>query len=179
MAVKKKKSGKTTIASYDERSPITGNFTVLVEQIEDDIYKVCMETGYQTYWNKWTEDAKETLAVLERQMPDYVVASKHVSDGGHVWYPLMMASPYGLLHTIMTSDNQLEWAVSDIEPVRSEEESKQPNLLRLPVQTADGVKIALFKVLVPALSRVPLNEFEAALDVYQELVAKHQSDEEE
>jgi len=171
---RRKKSGTTRAASYDERSPLTGNFKVLVESVKkdngtDDLYKVCIETGYQTYWNTWTTDNTEALAVIERQMPEYVVNAKHI-QGNHVWYPMMSISPYGVLHPLPGNDGQLSWAISDIKPIQSNEESEGPDIVRLPIQTNDGVKIAMFKMQHPPIMLRPLNGFEEVFHEYQNIM---------
>jgi len=182
IAKKKKKQPKLT---YDERSPITGNFTVLVEDVEHngktDLYKVCMETGYQTYYNTWRDSNPEIIAVVERQMPDYVVASKFVDKLGVHWYPMMTMSIFGILHPIKDNMNQLKWAFSDLSRIEDSNEINSKQIVRMPIQTSDGVKIALFKVNDTPIQTWELTEFEDAFGYYQDVVKSqlNKSDEEE
>ena len=168
-------------SGYDERSPITGNFSVLVEPVPDingkeDLYKVCMDTGYQTYHGTWRSDNAELLAVIENQMPDYVVSAKHIDGLGVVWYPMMTLSPYGMLHPIIDSQNQMKWAISDINPVESDNELDTEQIVRMPMQTEEGVRIGLFKVSEKSNNIWELDEFEIAFGTYQDLVQEQLSE---
>lgn len=161
--------------SYDEKSPITGEYCVLVEEVtnpagEQDLYKVCMQTGYQTYFNSWRTDKEAILAVVEQQMPDYVVNSKFTDPHGIVWYPMMTMSIYGMLHPIKDEHNQMQWAVSSLEMLTSPDEIHSEGVVRLPIQTSEGVRIALFKVRPQPDKVWQFNDFESALGYYQDMV---------
>lgn len=97
--------------SYDEISPITGNQSVLVEQdvFSGDHVKLCMETGYQTYFNSWKVGNEEIIANLENQFPYEVVDTKFIDSNGNVWYKAFLISPNVLLYP----DEKL-WKVSDL-----------------------------------------------------------------
>ena len=177
----KSKPVDTPKSAYDEKSPITGNFSVLVETVKDpkgndDLYKVCMDTGYQTYHGAWRSDNAEILAVIEKQMPEYVVAAKHTDNLGVVWYPMMTLSPYGMLHPVLDSHNQLKWAISDINPVESDNELDTEQIVRMPIQTEEGVRIGLFKVSEKPNDVWALDEFELAFGTYQDLVQEQLSE---
>lgn len=161
--------------SYDEKSPITGEFCVLVEEVtnpggQNDLYKVCMQSGYQTYWNAWRESSPEILEAVEKQMPQYVVNSKYIDGNGVVWYPMMTLSPYGVLHPIKDEQNQLQWAASSIDLISSEEELKTEQVVKLPIQTTEGVQMGLFKMSKQPIKIWESNQFEDALGFYHDMV---------
>lgn len=163
--------------SYDEKSPITGEYSVLVEELtnpnnELDLYKICMQTGYHTYSKTWRTDNPTALAVIEKQMPSYIVDSKIKDNLGVVWYPMMSMSIYGLLHPIKVQ-NQLKWAVSSIEKIQNENELNSSGIIKLPIQTTEGVRIGLFKVNDTPMKTWEFNEFEHAFDYYQNLISEN------
>jgi hypothetical protein len=178
----KPKKVKTT---YDERSPITGNFTVMVEEVtnEDlpkesnlpqrDIYKICMETGYQTYWDSWKESNTEFITSLESQMPSWLVNYKYVDSYKRIWYPMLAVSYVASLYPYPESDGQLGWAVATISPVQDEKELEGNQILKLPLQTEEGVKLAYYKVDSQSAKSWKFNEFESAFDYYHSLVTEN------
>lgn len=173
---------KKVKTSYDEKSPITGNFTVLVEQItnddlpedsnlpKSDIYKICMETGYQTYWESWKEDNVDFVNGLESQMPDWIKKYKYIDSYKRIWYPMLAMSYIATIHPYPESDGQLGWAVSTISPVKEENELQTQQIIKLPIQTEDGPKLGLYKIDVDNTKHWKFNEFESAFDYYQILV---------
>jgi hypothetical protein len=96
---------------YDEISPITGNKSVLVEhdQFSGDDVKLCMESGYQTYFTSWKITNEELIADLENQFPYDVVKSKFIDSGGNVWFKSFLISPNVLLYP---DDNS--WCVANL-----------------------------------------------------------------
>lgn len=170
---------KTT---YDERSPITGNFTVMAETITNDdlpensdlpktdIYKICMETGYQTYWNSWKENNVQFIKDLESQMPSWLSNYKYVDSYKRIWYPMLAVSYVATLYPFPESDNQLGWAVASISPITNEKELQGNQILKLPLQTEDGVKLAYYKVDADTAQKWKFNEFELAFDTYHSIV---------
>lgn len=170
---------KTT---YDERSPITGNFTVMAETITNDdlpensdlpktdIYKICMETGYQTYWNSWKENNVQFIKDLESQMPSWLSNYKYVDSYKRIWYPMLAVSYVATLYPFPESDNQLGWAVASISPITNEQELQGNQILKLPLQTEDGVKLAYYKVDADTAQKWKFNEFELAFDTYHSIV---------
>lgn len=170
---------KTT---YDERSPITGNFTVMVEQVTNDdlpdgiqvpkhdTYKICMETGYQTYWETWREDNTEFITSLESQMPSWIVNYKYIDSYKRVWYPMLAVSYVATLHPYPDADGQLGWAASTISPVGDEKELEGNQILKLPIQTEEGPKLAYYKINADSTQYWKFNEFETAFDYYHSLV---------
>ena len=165
---------------YDEKSPITGNFSVLVEPVEmgteenpiHDLYKICMDTGYQTYWDSWKQDNTDILAAVEAQMPKYVIDYKYIDTMGRVWYPMMAISYTLAFYPQVDSNNQLLWALSNVSPVASEDELDGTyQIIQLPIQTNDGPKMSLFKIEEPNQTW-NLNEFESAFDQYQLVITQ-------
>lgn len=174
---------------YDEKSPITGNFSVLVERVEmgteeaplNDLYKICMDTGYQTYWDSWKSENREILDAVEAQMPKHVIDHKHVDSLGHVWYPMMAISYTLAFYPQVNDNNQLIWALSQVSPVQSEAEMDGSyQLLQLPIQTEEGPKLSVFKIHQPD-QIWELTEFENAFDQYQlaitQTINNHKNDE--
>ena len=171
--------------SYDERSPLTGNFTVMVEQVthddlpaesnlpKNDIYKICMESGYQTYWNSWKENDVEFIQSIESQMPKWLVRYKYVDSYKRVWYPMLAVSYVATLYPFPVSDSQLGWAVATVMPVQNESELEGNHILKLPLQTDDGVKLAYYKIDSENAQHWKFNEFEEAFDVYHSIVAQN------
>lgn len=170
---------KTT---YDERSPITGNFTVMAETITNDdlpensdlpktdIYKICMETGYQTYWNSWKENNVQFIKDLESQMPSWLSNYKYVDSYKRIWYPMLAVSYVATLYPFPEDDSQLGWAVASISPITNEKELQGNQILKLPLQTEDGVKLAYYKVDADTAQKWKFNEFELAFDTYHSIV---------
>lgn len=166
---------------YDEKSPITGNFSVLTEPVTlekgdttvEDLYKICMETGYQTYWESWKETDTELVRVIESQMPKHVANHKHVDAFGRVWYPMMVISYTIAFYPFVDSDNQLKWALSKVSKVESESElDGKYQIIQLAVTTEDGPRMALFKILPP--DHVwELNQFGEAFDYYQTIIVNN------
>lgn len=164
-------------ARYDEKSPITGNYTVLAEPVEfeqvsekmpkNDVYKICMETGYQTYWNSWKTQNTELLDNLEKQMPEHVARHKFVDSNGHVWYPMMTFSYICALHPYIDNENQLGWAVSEVTPVMNDDELKTHEIVKLPVETNKGMTLGMFKISKRPSNVWPMFEFESALNLYE------------
>jgi len=169
--------------NYDEKSPITGNFTVLVEKIEVpkegnegqpimDTYKICMETGYQTYWDTWKEENPDLIANIERQMPEYIVKHKYVDSYKRIWYPMTTISYVASLYPTIDANNQLEWTVAKIYIAESEEELKDRKVVKLPVLVENETKMAYFIVDEANAKHWKLNEFESAFDEYQLIVTE-------
>jgi hypothetical protein len=176
----KKEKPEKLKAGYDEKSPITGNYKVLVEPVEfdnvpeglpkKDIYKICMETGYQTYWNSWKTSSPEILDNLEKQMPEHVANHKFVDGNGHVWYPMMTFTYIAALHPYIDSNNQMGWAVSKVSPIENDSEIKTHKIIKLPVETNKGMTLGLFKMENKPDKTWPLFEFENALSLYESKV---------
>ena len=179
---------KTT---YDEKSPLTGNFTVMVEDVTNDdlppdsnlpardIYKICMETGYQTYWDSWKESNTEFIASLESQMPEWLVKYKYTDSYKRIWYPMLAVSYVATLYPYPEGDGQLGWAVAKVSPVQDEKELEGNHILKLPLQTEDGVKLAYYKVDAETARHWKFNEFESAFDEYHSIVTENSNIENE
>lgn len=179
---------KTT---YDERSPLTGNFTVMVENVThddlpsesdlpaQDVYKICMETGYQTYWNSWLSDNDVFIKSLESQMPEWLVRYKYIDSHKRVWYPMLAVSYVATLYPFPENDSQLGWSVATVSPVQNESELEGNHILKLPLQTEDGVKLAYYKVDSASAQNWKFNEFEQAFDMYHSIVAQNSNTDEE
>lgn len=179
---------KTT---YDERSPITGNFTVMVETItnedlpeesnlpKQDTYKICMETGYQTYWDSWKEDNTEFITSLESQMPNWIIKFKYVDSYKRIWYPMLAVSYVATLHPYPESETQLGWCVSRISPVTDEKDLENNQIIKLPIQTDEGPKLAYYKTEADTIQYWKFNEFESAFDVYHLIVTENSNIENE
>lgn len=177
--VKDPKSEKVK-SGYDEKSPITGKFSVLVETVEfensapdapkSDIYKICIETGYQTYWNAWKQSNSELLDQLESQMPKNIASHKFVDANGHVWYPMMTFSYVAALHPHVDSDNQLKWCVSEVTMVTEDSDMETHEIVKLPVETNKGITMGLFKIANTPKQIWELYQFEDALNFYESVV---------
>jgi hypothetical protein len=173
-------------ATYDEKSPITGNLTVLVENVEvpreegqengpaeiADTYKICMETGYQTYWNTWREDYPDLVANIEKQMPEYIVKHKYVDSYKRIWYPMTTISYVASLYPTVDANNQLGWCVAKIYIAENEEELKGSKVVKLPVLSEGETKMAYFIVDEANAKYWKMNEFESAFDEYQLIVTE-------
>jgi hypothetical protein len=178
---------KTT---YDEKSPITGNFTVMSEVIvhddldegaiamglpKEDIYKICMETGYQTYWDSWKESNTEFIKTLEAQMPAWMPAYKYVDSYKRLWYPMLAVSYVATLHPYPETETQLGWAVSNISPAQDESELQTSQIIKMPIQTEEGVKLAYYKVESDTTKYWKFDEFESAFDYYHSIVTESEN----
>lgn len=90
--------------TFDEKSPITGNFRVLVEPIElanDDksppvLNKICLDTGYHTYTPVWRDDNPDFVNMMNHISPEsedddeqtHLRRLKFVAPDGAVWFPV-------------------------------------------------------------------------------------------
>jgi hypothetical protein len=161
-------------ASYDEKSPISGNYTVLVEQVEGpngevELYKVCMETGYQTYWNAWKESNTDIITQLEIQMPNFVIDYKKIDSSGRVWYPMIGISHTVALCPYMLQHNQLGWALVAVSPVESDSDLSNYTIVKIPTTIENETKLALYKLANTPMQTWNLDEFQPAFEAYLDL----------
>ena len=166
---------KTT---YDEKSPLTGNFSVLVEKVETDkpgeldTYKICMDTGYQTYWETWKDENTELIQNLEKQMPSYIVSHKYVDSHKRVWYPMLTISYFATLYPIVDELNQLKWSVATIKMATSEAELEGKRVVQLPVLNDEKTVMAYFVIDDATATVWDMHQFESAFDSYQLIVSE-------
>lgn len=182
--LKKEPKPEKVKSGYDEKSPITGNYSVMVEKITNDdyppesnlpatdIYKICMETGYQTYWETWKVENTDLINQIEATMPSWVRNFKYIDSYNRVWYPMLAISHVATLHPYPDTESQLGWTVSTLSLITEEKDLEGKQIIKLPVETADGVKLALYKVNTEESKYWKFNEFEPAFDYYQSIVSE-------
>ena len=169
---------KKVKSTYDEKSPLTGNFSVLVEKVDTDnpqvtdTYKICMDTGYQTYWDTWKEENTELIQNLEKQMPTYIVAHKYVDSYKRVWYPMLTISYFATLYPIVDELNQLKWSVATIKMATSEAELEGKRVVQLPVMNDEKTVMAYFVIDDATATVWDMHQFESAFDSYQLIVSE-------
>lgn len=99
---------------YDEISPITGNMSVLVEMVDIDgqevKYKLCMDSGYQTYPQVWKKANVEGIKAVDETTPSYIRDIKFLDNDGVYWYPLIIEGDNALT-LIKDEKGDLIWAV--------------------------------------------------------------------
>lgn len=111
----------STKLDYDEISPITGNKSVLVEEVYDNVYqKICVESGFytQTDW----EDGSDQVDNYEETITDHNIDHKVVDENGLVWYPYMLTTR----KSTMYADNfngEFSWFVCALSSEPSEDNS--------------------------------------------------------
>lgn len=165
-------------STYDEKSPLTGNFSVLVEKVETDntevtdTYKICMDTGYQTYWETWKEENTELIQNLEKQMPSYIVSHKYVDSYKRVWYPMLTISYFGTLYPIVDELNQLKWSVAKIRMAVSESDLEGKRVVQLPILNEEKTVMAYFVIDEDTAKVWDMHQFEGAFDAYQLIVSE-------
>lgn len=165
-------------STYDEKSPLTGNFSVLVEKVDTenpeitDTYKICMDTGYQTYWETWKDENTELIQNLEKQMPSYIVSHKYVDSHKRVWYPMLTISYFATLYPIVDELNQLKWSVAKIRMAASESELEGKRVVQLPVLNDDKTVMAYFIIEEDTATIWDMHQFESAFDAYQLIVSE-------
>lgn len=89
-------------SKYDEISPITGNYSVLVENIDlggnqPFLYKICMQSGYHTYPEFWNDSRPDVIEDADKRLPGYIVELKHRTSEGIIWYPICIIDGISLL----------------------------------------------------------------------------------
>jgi len=158
---------------YDEISPIGGNKSVFVEWDEglQDNFKLCMETGYHTYYKSWRVSNKELIQSLEKSMADTVKNSKvtiATSDGDKVlWYPFTSFNTNAALYPELDKFNQLKWKICKLKRVKNVDEVGN-TVYKYPDFVNDKPVLILY---VPE-SDTPdyefgANEFETAFELFQ------------
>ena len=163
--------------SYDERSPITDEWAVLVETVENEhtkttnVYKMDFDTGYHTYADLWLEGNTELLDEMEGVIPKFVADAKVISNG-IVWYPLISINYYYTLTPIPNNDNGIDWAVFSLYPVISEDEIKDNAIITIPITHEGETKMGLFKVSAEPIKVCKLTEFSEAWDLFNELTTE-------
>ena len=168
----KKNKVKTT---YDDRSPVTGKFTVLSANDSGDVYKLCTETGYHTWWNAWktTEENMTVLHELETHLPAYI-ANNPIVFQERVWYLFSDVSAKAAIFPVPDPDTEeTEWTVFPVELIAPNEDGKFEHDPKQGLVT--GIRSEVNGELVTRLHRVvfePLlktKSFEEAMDYYTEL----------
>lgn len=162
--------------TYDAKSPITGNYRVLVETVQNpknglkEEYKMCMDTGYQTYSKTWKADNTELLEKLEEQMPDIAAASKVIDEHNCVWYPTYAMSYFATLHVAKDGED-LTWAISELNIAITEDDLNNYSLVQMPLTLDDGkTAMGYFKIEPEPMKVFAGDDFESALDYYQEYI---------
>jgi predicted ATP-dependent endonuclease of OLD family len=99
---------------YDEVSPITNNFCVLVDIDEETtlVSKICMESGYVT--NSYLMNNSEVLEKLQSSIAKVAFDFKIIDTFGYIWIPCMQASENSSIYPIPDTNKKL-----------SEEDSKK------------------------------------------------------
>jgi len=156
---KKRKSSSIDVNSlkdsFDEISPVTGEMCVLVEEIDTEdggsnIYKMCMQSGYQTYANLWKLDNEDMIHYVEKQMTKYIRDSRVVDSHNSVWYPITSITTKGILHLIRNDKNQALWAITEVTPAPAESlETDETNLfkyVKVPLFVNGQINLALYKM---------------------------------
>lgn len=110
-------------AAYDENSPVTGNFCVIVEDdpISNIVSKLCMESGYITNdkLKKDTDTQKAFDANATALMRDLSI----VDSTGSVWYPLSMTIGNTVFYIAGTTSTW-QWVISSMIELDSEDSEK-------------------------------------------------------
>lgn len=113
---------KTGDFDYDEISPISGKKTVFVEIDEamNDTFKMCMSTGYHTYYKSWRLSNREIIDKIESSMSktqrDYRFDVK-VGGDKVLWYPFSAFSEHAALNPIIDKEHGIEWELSTLTKV--------------------------------------------------------------
>jgi hypothetical protein len=112
---------------YDEISPITGNFCVMVETLEDGSKSyICMESGYCT--NDYFKVDSEVIQNHERGISQLMIDVKHIDEQRNlVWYPIYMQVKDMTVYCTGTDKSDIVWNVAGI--VELNEENKKDYLI--------------------------------------------------
>lgn len=110
---------------YDEKSPITGNMSVLVEEIEENIYqKICIESGYYTQ-SDW-KAGSETVDKVIDSIPKHNIDVSKVDESGNVWFPYYLTTSKTTMFANDFGDG-FKWFVGPIQLSENESESVVEN----------------------------------------------------
>lgn len=150
---------------FDEDSPFTGNRRVLIEPDPEkqDHMKICMDTGYHTYTDRW-KTGTETIDLVEDSLPNMLIESKKETADGNTWYKVLFVTPYVIL-TPEVIDTGEVWAVYSL---RDGNPDTDPILME--VDTVGGGRV--YRT-IDSESRVefPSDKFEMAMDMFQSIGA--------
>lgn len=113
-------------AGYDEVSPITGNFCVLVEADPESgtWNKMCMESGYVSF-SLFKEGSEYVEDFEDGKLPEVAVSHRKVDDQGYVWYPAYIPTLSGTLFCIGNAQD-FQWGVAEIKDIP--EDTDMPTL---------------------------------------------------
>lgn len=120
---------QVTKGKYDEISPITNNFCVLVDIDEETmlVSKICMESGYVT--NSYLMNDSEVLEKLQSSIAKVAFDFKIIDTLGYIWIPCMQASEYSSIYPIPDVNNpeSFVWQVTPIKKLSEEDSKKYPD----------------------------------------------------
>lgn len=159
-------------SGYDEISPITGNFCVLVEEIQNEEtgkylkYKLCMESGFQTYAGMWNNDNPKELRLVEEQLPSFAKDKKVKDKNGDYWFPFTTMNYFAVIHNIIEENGDFKWVVSSMELATKDDDISKEMIVKLPIQFEDKIQMGLFKVNIGDIGKWDEFEFEEAFNVY-------------
>lgn len=152
--------------TFDEWSPITGEFTVLVE----DQFRLDLKTGYQNSKDLWTTDNEDAIKEIEDHLPSYMIPYKFVDeDTKNVWYPMFAVKHSAVLCPIPgDTDTTFHWSVCAVEKLVDKNDINTNAVINLPCMVNGKEEMVLFKVSNTPIQVFKQNEFEEAFTLYNE-----------
>jgi hypothetical protein len=115
--------------TYDEKSPITGNMSVLVDRDESTgmISKMCIESGFNT--NSFLVEGSKTMDQLKTTIPKIAYNLRVVDSNNNVWIPTMQSTEFSSIYPFQDpSDSEsFLWRVTPIKKLTEEESKRYPN----------------------------------------------------
>lgn len=150
---------------YDEVSPFTGKRSVMIEPDAEakDFLKICMDTGYHTYQEKW-KTGSEYIENVENTFPNVVLSTKRECDDGNTWYRIVLLTPFVMLVPEEENDDFV-WCIYTLK-------NADPKKDQVVMEVEDVEGNPLYRCVDMDTRKVfPDNEFSLAMDAFQTIGA--------
>ena len=151
--------------TYDEVSLFTNKRSVLIEPDErsKDYMKLCMDTGYHTYQEKW-KTGSDILDTVEQSFPKIVVDSKREMSDGNTWYKMILLTPFVMLTPELDGGDDV-WAIYSL---KDGDPTEDPIVME--VESIEGEP--LYRMVDLDTKQVfPDAKFSLAMDAFQSIGA--------
>lgn len=115
--------------TYDWMNPIDGDYTVLIENQEENTeegikkyrYALDMKWGYHTYLSSWKEGSM-ALANVEKTIPNHMVNKKIKDTAGSVWHLFYLSVPGVFIYPKLYPEvDSYKWVVQAAIPLSQED----------------------------------------------------------
>lgn len=145
--------------TYDEVSPITGEFAVLVE----DNHRIDFSSGYQNIKDSWIKDNEDLISEVESQLPSYIINKRFIDESNNIWYLVIASNEKSMLYP--TSEDDLCWAVSRVEKVTNQTDINETYTFPILTEVKGKSELVLHK-LAGDPTYFSSKDFAEAFDLY-------------